>query len=77
MKELTGKLIWLGERGTYTWALVGNDGKTYELSQLSTKTEGIGEFEGKKVTVRGEILDEEKLFPMVELVFGITSYRGG
>lgn len=57
--------------GFGTWALVAEDGTTYELKDLATELKQ----EGIKVEVKGKIRDDVMTIAMIGAVLEVESYK--
>ena len=57
--------------GTGTWALVSNDGTTYELKDPAAELKQ----EGIKVEVEGKIRDDVMTMAMIGAVLEVESYK--
>lgn len=57
--------------GTGTWALVGDDGTTYELKDPAAELKQ----EGAKVEVEGKIRDDVMTMAMIGSVLEVQSYK--
>jgi hypothetical protein len=56
--------------GPGTWAIVGNDGETYELHQAPKDLQQAG----LKVTIRGQIRDDIMTFAMIGPVLEVEQF---
>lgn len=68
---ITGKITWI-EQGSGTWALVSDDGKTYEL--YGDKAAAL-DTEGQKVTVKGDIREDVMTMAMIGPVLEVQSFE--
>lgn len=67
---ITGKVEWQ-DIGTGTWALVSDDGETYELKDPPTN---LTQTKGK-VTVEGTIRDDVMTIAMIGPVLDVSSFE--
>ena len=68
---VTGKITWI-KQGMGTWALVSEDGQTYEL--YGDKAEAL-DTEGQKVTVEGNIREDVMTMAMIGPVLEVQSFE--